>query len=656
MPSFFGTTHTTSRLAILLKRMIAVDELLTTQTLSTDEMVWVADLNLEQCLDLTNRLIEGNASIFIDDKVEAAFNKLFFAVSGAEHAKYAVQANDSLIAALKNFDNTQEEHLALNAIALTEPRSVGLNIASIAQFYFILSQHVSMDDTVRAPITLTIDTAKHQDTLAKWAGIRPEQPVFNSETAELPGLFEKFIHNRLLSTEWLTDNDIQRALEIYQLQDFQVHTMPFNEKNIAQALHMAREKHAEDTPQKPYTVPFIFNLGATSLQQRGIHWVRALMTIDTRSRPGKISARYTDEMRHSSLDESSIRQIILDGISHHHPPIKSFPDIPEHNIDLSVQSTGDQMDGYSCGYRAVRGILSDLLDANLMTANALQQQLLDCSDGRALRNTLSYALVYKYAIPEALRPLLPAHANLITPQNTSFYLAPPHEQVPYPFSTQLHEAHLAKQQPLRKEAVNPALISNLLPDVNTAASSNQRSPASIVFTRSSPSNTEDPNLKEWCSAKVAALAAQLSIKITAKNSALLQSLHAMHLAANAIPVQHPEHLLIQNLVTTLEINLKRIVEPCNPKSQATATFAVIDCIDEITPALGQYQSWFTLIHNFLSLLLECIPSCLGGNPIRSSLQQWGLYTADRRAASVMALTDLTNSLLPYQTEPSTAEH
>ncbi len=118
-------------------------------------------------------------------------------------------------------------------------------------------------------------------------------------------------------------------------------------------------------------------------------------------------------------------------------------------------------------------------------------------------------------------------------------------------------------------------------------------------------------------------------------------------ALNNIPKHLEEYKAANRLFDKLEDGIG-IIDPINSKSlpeKEKAVNQIIEDIIEASPKLGHYQSWGTFFKNFLSALLDWIPALLGGNKIRSGLETWGFYKADRRPEITIAIERVTNKLL-----------
>ncbi|RUR15878.1 hypothetical protein ELY21_13855 [Legionella sp. km535] len=171
------------------------------------------------------------------------------------------------------------------------------------------------------------------------------------------GLREKLIKGNLTQSEWLTDIDLQRMLELTQTQD-KVHILSFNAPSIGTALHFEREQH---TNGLPYTIPILLNKGSSGTNQ-GVHWLAAQITVDPTART--VSYKITDSMKLSKEQEKAYKELIEEAINYQEnnsPDLISFKGFPASEgwtikrTDKDVVSQ-NQNDGFSCGYRALHNL------------------------------------------------------------------------------------------------------------------------------------------------------------------------------------------------------------------------------------------------------------------------------------------------------------
>lgn len=142
-----------------------------------------------------------------------------------------------------------------------------------------------------------------------------------------------------------------------------------------------------------------------------------------------------------------------------------------------------------------------------------------------------------------------------------------------------------------------------------------------------------------------------SISDTIKRNRVYLALDNMAAALSNIPYPSQENTVAATLIEILATNVY-ILDRANQslESKKEAVQCCLEAIHEAGPNLGKYQSSSTLILNFFSALLDCIPVFLGGNTIRSGLASLGLYREDRRpeitqccASVLQALSEFTLS-------------
>ena len=171
------------------------------------------------------------------------------------------------------------------------------------------------------------------------------------------GLREKLIKGNLTKSEWLTDLDLQRMLELTGTQD-KIHILTFDPQSIGTALHFEREKHTDGLP---YSIPILLNKGSDASNQ-GSHWLAANIVVDPTART--VSYTITDSMKLSANEEQAYKQLIENAINYQEnnaPDLISFKGFPASEGWTIKRSAKDvvsqnQNDGFSCGYRALHNL------------------------------------------------------------------------------------------------------------------------------------------------------------------------------------------------------------------------------------------------------------------------------------------------------------
>ncbi len=169
------------------------------------------------------------------------------------------------------------------------------------------------------------------------------------------GIQEKYIRGLLTKTHWLTELDIQRQLKYYGLNDT-IKIAPFTEPSLRATIDLAVRDHADAVSE--YTVPVMLNQGSVGGSQ-GFHWLSAQVTIDPLGH--KISYRIDDSLALSKEEKRQYKTIIEGALAakadeFHNPFPTDAGWIIEHS---EINGHNTQTDGYSCGYRALRQLLSN---------------------------------------------------------------------------------------------------------------------------------------------------------------------------------------------------------------------------------------------------------------------------------------------------------
>ncbi len=161
------------------------------------------------------------------------------------------------------------------------------------------------------------------------------------------GIAEKLFNAELGQTEWLADVDLERLLIKLGVKD-RTHICRLNVEDIGMILHFERVKHQEAT--EPYTIPLLINCGSSgSLRSQGSHWTYAMVTVNPTT--SSIIINYQDSMPLQGTEEATLAA----AINYVDAPYSAFPD---YIATVNAESNGLQEDGWSCGYRALQGLLT----------------------------------------------------------------------------------------------------------------------------------------------------------------------------------------------------------------------------------------------------------------------------------------------------------
>ncbi|MBL7478821.1 preprotein translocase subunit SecA [Legionella bononiensis] len=204
---------------------------------------------------------------------------------------------------------------------------------------------------------------KFDTNRAELEKIKVEQKIVHTSLISIhgmtrnQGLREKLIKGNLTKSEWLTDLDLQRMLELTGTQD-KIHILTFDPQSIGTALHFEREKHTDGLP---YSIPMLLNKGSDASNQ-GSHWLAANIVVDPTART--VSYKITDSMKLSANEEQAYKKLIENAINYQEnnaPDLISFKGFPANEGWTIKRSDKDvisqnQNDGFSCGYRALHNL------------------------------------------------------------------------------------------------------------------------------------------------------------------------------------------------------------------------------------------------------------------------------------------------------------
>lgn len=120
----------------------------------------------------------------------------------------------------------------------------------------------------------------------------------------------------------------------------------------------------------------------------------------------------------------------------------------------------------------------------------------------------------------------------------------------------------------------------------------------------------------------------------------------LRVARDGIPMSHQEYEKATSLIQKLEDDVVIIMNPkATIEEKEKATHRVIENMAQAAPELGQYKSFKHSMIQFISMLLDLIPSFLGGNIVRSGLATLGLYQHDNRTEVAKSIQSVSNQLL-----------
>ncbi|WP_157737708.1 hypothetical protein [Legionella spiritensis] len=419
---FFDNPDAEVQVLTLISRMIALHQAVENKVITPEELTSIGRLSTGDLQSKSEDLLSGGLDI--STSPNDSLKKLYDILKNVN--ELAINHAAPLIDGLKRFDSEHGEYLSLLPLAVDNQQTLSVNLNDFATFYNVFVRHMSYKKEAGElgdQYTLNFDILAARTDWLRWQHTRPARISFDPSKASYPGLFEKFLAGKLKKDEWLTDLDIQRELTILGLQN-ETHIVPFKEDDIGLVLHFEREKHQHDDPKKPYVIPLIVNLGEdghSRIDSRGVHWTRMLVTVDPVDPPARITVDYTDELflheRGKKDIESTIRNALkyrteLGGYAKDET-LKIYTAFPEcEEPTINITGSGEQKDGYTCGYRALRGLLADLLEKGVIEEKESYRKFLDCPDSTALRNFVYRSLLGEQRISndikEGIEKIFPA--------------------------------------------------------------------------------------------------------------------------------------------------------------------------------------------------------------------------------------------------------
>ncbi|MFJ1267616.1 hypothetical protein ACD661_03475 [Legionella lytica] len=160
------------------------------------------------------------------------------------------------------------------------------------------------------------------------------------------GIAEKLLNGELGKKEWLGEVDLERMLIKLGVKD-RTHITRLDEDDIGMILHFERVKHGTSTA--PYTIPLLINCGSNSLSSQGSHWTYAMVSVNPTT--NTVSINYQDSMPLKGSEHT----ILTNALNYSDGAYSAFPHATQ---TVNTNSNGLQKDGWSCGYRALRGLIT----------------------------------------------------------------------------------------------------------------------------------------------------------------------------------------------------------------------------------------------------------------------------------------------------------
>lgn len=418
--AFFDDPRAESRTPILISRMMALFQAVSKGSIAVEELQKISEQSTASLESKWGCLVDGTISD--NNTLNKSLKKLYGILKHAPEV--SIKDATPLMEGLKRFDSEHGEYLPLTPMAIENDQTLALSLNDFATFYTVFIRHMAckkQQGELHDQYEIKFNALAARTDWLQWEGNRPSHVRFDPSKSEHPALFEKFLANQLKGAEWLSDLDIRRELTLLKLEKL-VHILPFKADDIGLALHFEREKHELDDPKIPYVIPLIVNLGEddhSRINSRGIHWTRLLVKVvpNKDEEPLQITVEYNDELFLPEGNKKKIEEVLntavkyetrLGGYSQDQEfkVYKAFPECDKPTI--TVQSSGEQRDGFTCGYRALRGILQDLIQNNVIEQNDGYKLFLQCHDATSLRNFVYRSLLGNQRISNETKKALQA--------------------------------------------------------------------------------------------------------------------------------------------------------------------------------------------------------------------------------------------------------
>ena len=163
------------------------------------------------------------------------------------------------------------------------------------------------------------------------------------------GIAEKLLNAELGQNEWLGEVDLERMLLKLGVKD-RTHITRLNAEDIGMILHFERVKHGASLA--PYSIPILINCGSSgSLRSQGSHWTYAMVNVNPAT--SSVTINYRDSMQPRGTEQA----ILTAAINYTDGAYSAFPDYANKTANVALNNV--QTDGWSCGYRALHGLMTD---------------------------------------------------------------------------------------------------------------------------------------------------------------------------------------------------------------------------------------------------------------------------------------------------------
>jgi hypothetical protein len=400
MPTFFEQPDAQARIQLLTLRMIRIKEAVTNGLITEAQLESIAKLSTADMADIKP---QEEAKENEQDPKSVLLTLLTTDLpEGVIHA-------ESFVESLKKFNLDQGDYFELSSFAINDKQSLALTLNDFAACYPLFIKHMTIErkrGEVENDIRLSMNKPAVKAACLDWIARRPARIFYDRAQAAHAGLFELFLDGQLKGDAWLSDIDIQRAFKIFDLESTSPHVVRFNAADMGMVLHFERQKHEKDDPKEPYVIPLIVNLGSNdhqSLDSKGIHWTHLLVSVDPTKVPTEINVNYKDELLLPEKRKDDLRKTIVKALEYYDDssPDKIYSAFRyAQDPIITIEGSGEQREGYTCGYRALKGLIRDLIDGNALLSNELYQTFIACEDVNSMRDLVHKQLLENQIISD----------------------------------------------------------------------------------------------------------------------------------------------------------------------------------------------------------------------------------------------------------------
>ena len=393
MPLFHQNTGNISeQIQNLLIRIVKLYQAVSKQKITPEILRGIATLSTEQ-------LEEAFKKTPPDDKNLVTLCEI---ITIEENEEITVNSSEEFNECLRDFDKNHGDYLDLIPLAVSNSKNIQPYLNHLATFYDVFIQFITLvteEDTT----TIGINQNSVTQRCEEWKRTRPSQVHYNPNQRSLT-LAKKFINRTLKSNEWLLDLDILDAFRFLGLDKQGTHISTKDARSIAAQLSMERKRHLQDNPQRPYVIPLVIN-DSEKLSQAGIHWTYALVQVNPSGSDTQINVIYRDSLTLINTNKTSIEKIIRAALKFQENGDTAFPNCKNPSID--AQGTQEQQDGWSCGYRALHGLVRFLVyeypDDFLGTITDSQKKYIEqfrrCESSNEIRDFIYNLLICEQPLP-----------------------------------------------------------------------------------------------------------------------------------------------------------------------------------------------------------------------------------------------------------------